>query len=96
MISNSVNAEPRRTYIFDSFEDMIVIGEGTYGKVYKAELKKDPFCYKSVKREDSASENREKYRGLKLLKLKDEYEGFPITSLREILILKTLNHKNIV
>ena len=33
---------------------------------------------------------------MKLLKLDDEQDGFPITSLREILILKRLRHKNIV
>ena len=36
------------------------------------------------------------YRALKLLKLEEEHDGFPITSLREILILKRLRHKNIV
>lgn len=38
----------------------------------------------------------DKYRALKLLKLDEEQDGFPITSLREILILKRLRHKNIV
>ena len=36
------------------------------------------------------------YRALKLLKLDEETEGWPITSLREIVILKRMNHKNIV
>ena len=31
-----------------------------------------------------------------MLKLNEERDGFPITSLREILILKRLRHKNIV
>jgi len=31
-----------------------------------------------------------------MLKLSEERDGFPITSLREILILKRLRHKNIV
>ena len=33
---------------------------------------------------------------MKLLKLNEEQEGFPITSLREILILKDLRHPNVV
>ena len=35
-------------------------------------------------------------KALKLLKLDTQMDGFPITSLREILILKQLNHPSIV
>ena len=40
---NPANEETSRTYAFGSFETPIVIGEGTYGKVYKAKLRNDPF-----------------------------------------------------
>lgn len=125
---NPANEESNRTYAFSSFETPIVIGEGTYGKVYKAKLRNDPFkeleyeltkikvtttgsekmvmdkasnnhnnFQQSTNREEIAKLNApENYRALKRLKLKDEHDGFPITSLREILILRRLNHPNIV
>lgn len=43
-----------------------------------------------------SNDPHENLRALKLLKLDEELEGWPITSLREILILKGLRHKNIV
>lgn len=67
-------------YTYESFDEMQVVGEGTYGKVYKARVKGE----------------LDDYRALKLLKLDEEREGWPITSLREILILKQLRHDNIV
>ena len=89
------------------FGKMQIIGEGTYGKVYKAELSEalKHEAKSQVKSEmgaDSASndqlnqEQSHQYKALKLLKLDEEREGFPITALREIQILKKLNHKNIV
>ena len=33
---------------------------------------------------------------LKKVRMDNEKEGFPITAIREIKILKTLNHKNII
>ncbi|CAB1099365.1 unnamed protein product [Ectocarpus sp. CCAP 1310/34] len=60
------------------------IGEGTYGKVWKA---KEPGCDIVV--------------ALKMIKATDKEGnscdgGFPITSIREIRILRTLTHDNIV
>lgn len=46
--------------------------------------------------ESSKINNSQYYKALKLLKLDEEREGFPITALREIQILKKLNHDNIV
>ena len=46
--------------------------------------------------ETNTNDQHENLRALKLLKLDEELEGWPITSLREILILKGLRHKNIV
>lgn len=67
----------------DAFEHRVLIGEGTYGKVFKAKLKWSK-SYEPV------------YKALKKLKLEEELQGFPITATREINILKMLDHKNIV
>lgn len=58
------------------------VGEGTFGKVYKAELKQ-----KGEKSQLVA---------LKRILLDNEKEGFPITAIREIMIMKRLNHPNIL
>lgn len=55
------------------------VGEGTYGKVYKAR--------NSVTGEFVA---------LKRLRLESEREGFPITAMREIKLLQSFDHPNIV
>ena len=63
----------------DMFERLAVIGEGTYGKVFKArDLKSNQLV------------------ALKSVKLENEKEGFPITAVREIKILRQLQHANIV
>ena len=64
------------------------IGDGSYGTVFKA-------YYEGPK------EYAEKYGipetvALKKIKTQDEKEGFPITALREIMIMKRLRHKNIL
>ena len=64
------------------------VGDGAYGKVFKA-------YYKGPK------EYAEKYGipeivALKKIKTQNEKEGFPITALREIIIMKRLRHKNIL
>eukprot|EP00743_Colponemidia_sp_Colp-15_P001567 GILK01001712.1.p1 GENE.GILK01001712.1~~GILK01001712.1.p1 ORF type:complete len:845 (-),score=150.63 GILK01001712.1:357-2891(-) len=61
------------------FQKLEQIGEGTYGKVYKARNK--------VSNEIVA---------LKKINMENEKEGFPITAIREIKILKRLNHPNVV
>lgn len=65
----------------DMFEVISQIGEGTYGQVYKA-IAKDITANELV--------------ALKKVRLENEKEGFPITAVREIKILRQLNHKNIV
>lgn len=55
------------------------IGEGTYGKVYKA---RNLQTLKMV--------------ALKLLRMESERDGFPITAIREIKLLQSLRHPNIV
>ncbi|MCI4391741.1 hypothetical protein PGIGA_G00137770 [Pangasianodon gigas] len=63
----------------DKFNIIGIIGEGTYGQVYKA---KDKDTGELV--------------ALKKVRLDNEKEGFPITAIREIKILRQLNHRSVV
>jgi cyclin-dependent kinase len=64
----------------DNYQKIQKIGEGTYGVVYKAKDKRNPT----------------KFVALKKIRLEHEDEGVPSTAIREISILKELNHPNIV
>lgn len=55
------------------------VGEGTYGKVYKAK-----------------NTLTEEFVALKRLRLESEREGFPITAIREIKLLQSFDHTNVV
>lgn len=61
------------------YEKLNVIGEGTYGKVYRIRNK--------LSGEQLA---------LKKLKIEKEKDGIPVTSIRELRILKKCTHNNIV
>ena len=63
------------------YEYIKKVGEGTFGVVDKAVYKKGT--------------KDEKIVALKCVKISEEY-GFPVPALREILIMKGLNHKNIL
>ncbi|XP_026558049.1 cyclin-dependent kinase 13 [Pseudonaja textilis] len=63
----------------DKFDIIGIIGEGTYGQVYKA---RDKDTGEMV--------------ALKKVRLDNEKEGFPITAIREIKILRQLNHPSII
>ena len=63
------------------YEEIKIVGKGTFGNVYKAFYKKDTKEQRLV--------------ALKMIKIFED-DGFPITALREILIMKRLNHKNIL
>jgi hypothetical protein len=61
------------------YKKMDLLGQGTYGQVYKA---------RHIETGDLVA--------IKKIRMEKEKEGFPITAIREINILKTLKHKNIV
>lgn len=63
----------------DKYEKLEIIGEGTYGQVWKARDKENGLMV-----------------ALKKVRLENEKEGFPITAVREIKILRQLNHENII
>ena len=70
----------------DNIEILGQVGEGTYGKVFKAFLKS---CKTIVALKKMVLKEEEKG--------KDKHkDGFPITSIREIRILRKLSHPNIV
>jgi len=70
-----------------SYQKVNQVGEGTFGKVYKAKLKN--FTKKTF-------HAKGEFVALKKILVENEREGFPITAIREIMILKKLNHPNIV
>lgn len=61
------------------YERLSQVGEGTYGKVYKA------------RNTESGS-----LVALKRIRMEAEKDGFPITSVREIKLLQSLRHPNVV
>lgn len=61
------------------YERLAQVGEGTYGKVYKA---------KNVETGQLV--------GLKRIRMETEKDGFPVTSIREIKLLQSLNHENVI
>lgn len=61
------------------FKNIEILGEGAYGKVYKVE----------------SANNPGEYFALKKFKESKNLEGFNISAIREIAILKELNHDNI-
>ncbi|KFH70094.1 CMGC/CDK/CRK7 protein kinase [Podila verticillata NRRL 6337] len=63
----------------DLYERVGQVGEGTYGKVYKARNKQTG-----------------EYVALKRIRMETEKDGFPITAMREIKLLQTLNHGHVV
>ncbi|RKP03575.1 hypothetical protein CXG81DRAFT_6045, partial [Caulochytrium protostelioides] len=59
---------------------MAQVGEGTYGKVFKARSLVD----------------QNQFFALKRVRIETEKEGFPVTGMREVRLLNTLRHPNIV
>jgi cyclin-dependent kinase len=63
----------------EKYEKLDLVGEGTYGQVYKA---RDTDTGQIV--------------AIKKIRLESEDEGIPSTAIREIALLKELQHPNIV
>jgi CTD kinase subunit alpha len=61
------------------FERIGQVGEGTYGKVYKA---RNTLTGELV--------------ALKKIRMESEKDGFPITAMREIKLLESLRHSNVI
>ncbi len=55
------------------------VGEGTFGKVYKAK---------------NTSTGR--FVALKRIRMEAEKDGFPVTAMREIKLLQSLRHENVI
>lgn len=72
------------------FETIELVGKGTFGKVYKARLKQD------LEKDTQETKDHNKLYALKQILMDNEKEGFPITAMREIKILKLLSHPNII
>ena len=79
----------QRKKIFSSFKSKILdevfaiedcVGTGTFGMVFKSRLRSNP---------------KEIYALKKILIDNDKTIGFPLTAIREIMILKKLNHENL-
>ncbi|KAJ3553208.1 hypothetical protein NM688_g3741 [Phlebia brevispora] len=61
------------------YEILSQVGEGTFGKVYKAR-----------------NTGNGRYVALKRIRMEAERDGFPVTAMREIKLLQSLRHDNIV
>jgi len=66
--------EPR-----EAFSIMTQVGEGTFGKVYKAR-----------------NNTTNAFVALKRVRMEAERDGFPVTAMREIKLLQSLRHDNVV
>ena len=66
--------------IEDEYVALEIVGRGTYATVYKAYRRSNPNKIYAIKKMD----------------ISNEKDGFPVTALREIEILKSLDHENIV
>ena len=75
-----------KRYRLSDFEKIEKIGEGTFGKVYRAEYK-DP---------DTGKVSKFALKKLNMIMEDMNDQGFPLTALREIKYLSSLHHENIV
>ena len=65
---------------YEMYQKIETIGKGTYGTVFKAKHSKDP----------------NKIVAIKKLKLENETEGIPATTMREIAIINKIDHPNVL
>ena len=73
------NKEKKQKLYNTRFKEVEILGEGSYGKVYKVESKEHPGQFFALKK----------------FKESKNLDGFNISAIREISILKELDHENI-
>lgn len=79
-LRTALRPDAPRTFCQDRFEYLDKLGEGSYGKVYKV-----------------FDRHKKKVMALKKVKFHgDKYQGIPQSSLRELAILKEVNHPNVI
>jgi cyclin-dependent kinase 10 len=81
------------------FEKINRLGEGTYGIVCKLPCSGACFCFAqltSVTSDRARDTQSGEIVAIKRVKMDDEKEGMPISSLREVSVLRKLKHENIV
>lgn len=96
LLYNHQNRTPINTWACnkaDSYEKVIQVGEGTFGRVYKARYK---YFQESIGSGNSSAAIKAEFVALKQILMENEKEGFPLTAIREIMILKRLNNKHII
>jgi len=80
LVLEAIDAEKRRGDMSaNKYKKLEKIGEGTYGEVFKAKVRKTNQII-----------------ALKKIRMESEDEGIPSTAVREISILKQLDHPNVV
>jgi CTD kinase subunit alpha len=72
--NSTSSSNPKETY-----EKLTQVGEGTYGKVYKARNNETGAIV-----------------ALKRIRMEGEKDGFPVTAMREIKLLQSLRHENVL
>jgi cyclin-dependent kinase 12/13 len=72
----------RARNVHEAFEKLRQLGHGTYGEVYLAR--------------DRVTNEQVALKKIKLEASKEKRSGFPITALREMRVLKQLDHANVV
>ncbi|MCO5577562.1 hypothetical protein L7F22_031393 [Adiantum nelumboides] len=70
---------PARALPTEGYEKLSLVGEGTYGQVFKARAEASGTLV-----------------ALKKIRMESEKDGFPVTALREIKLLQSLKHVNVV
>ncbi|KAF8760148.1 PI3 PI4-kinase family [Rhizoctonia solani] len=83
-VASSSSTIPRRPpnipKTASEYQIICQVGEGTFGKVYKARSLANPDARVALKR----------------IRMEGEKDGFPVTAMREIKLLQSLRHENVI